>query len=309
MAFDKLVDGTQLDSDLTSIANAIRTKSGGNGQLSFPNGFVNEIGNISTSGYSVADILNRVAPAGAITMSRNPYLYEFYNNTALTSVTFSGTGIGGHAFENCTALKTFVASQNTAMADNIFSGCTNLENADSHLGESSSYVFQNCKKLTTVNLPRLTSLGRNVFYGCTGLTTVTLSGCTTAGNDAWFSGCTALTSVTLSDSFNGQIKASAFANCSSLPIIDCKKASAINASAFSGATSLTKIILRKTGSITTLANVNAFNNTPFANGGTGGTIYVPSALISTYQTASNWSTVYGYGTITFTAIEGSPYAT
>lgn len=48
MAVDKLVDSTQLNTDLTSVANAIRAKSGGSSQLAFPNGFVSEIGNIST---------------------------------------------------------------------------------------------------------------------------------------------------------------------------------------------------------------------------------------------------------------------
>lgn len=47
MAYDKLVDSAQLDADLTSVANAIRTKSGTSSQLSFPNGFVSEINNIS----------------------------------------------------------------------------------------------------------------------------------------------------------------------------------------------------------------------------------------------------------------------
>ena len=50
MAVDKLVDSTQLDSDLSSVANAIRAKSGGSGQLAFPAGFVSEIGNISSGG-------------------------------------------------------------------------------------------------------------------------------------------------------------------------------------------------------------------------------------------------------------------
>ena len=52
MSVDKLVDSTQLDSDLTSVANAIRTKSGGSGQLAFPSGFVSEIGNIPSGGGS-----------------------------------------------------------------------------------------------------------------------------------------------------------------------------------------------------------------------------------------------------------------
>ena len=50
MAVDKLVDSSQLDSDLTSVANAIRAKSGGSGQLAFPAGFVSEIGNIPSGG-------------------------------------------------------------------------------------------------------------------------------------------------------------------------------------------------------------------------------------------------------------------
>ena len=50
MSLDKLVDSTQLDSDLTSVANAIRAKSGGSGQLAFPSGFVSEIGNIPSGG-------------------------------------------------------------------------------------------------------------------------------------------------------------------------------------------------------------------------------------------------------------------
>lgn len=47
MAVDKLVDSTQLDADLTSVANAIRTKGGTSAQMAFPAGFVQAIGAIS----------------------------------------------------------------------------------------------------------------------------------------------------------------------------------------------------------------------------------------------------------------------
>ena len=46
MSADKLVDSVQLDADLTSIANAIRTKGGTSGQLAFPNGFVSAVQNL-----------------------------------------------------------------------------------------------------------------------------------------------------------------------------------------------------------------------------------------------------------------------
>lgn len=50
MALDKLVDSSQLDSNLTSIANAIRTKGGTSAQLAFPAGFVSAIDAIPTGG-------------------------------------------------------------------------------------------------------------------------------------------------------------------------------------------------------------------------------------------------------------------
>lgn len=46
----KLVNATELDANLTSVANAIRAKSGGSGTLAFPNGFVSEIQSIPTGG-------------------------------------------------------------------------------------------------------------------------------------------------------------------------------------------------------------------------------------------------------------------
>ena len=64
-----------------------------------------------------------------------------------------------------------------------------------------------------------------------------------------------------------------------------------------------------------MANTNAFNSTPFASGGTGGTIYIPETLYNhlgdgtalDYKSATNWSVIDAYGTITWAKIEGSPY--
>lgn len=88
----------------------------------------------------------------------------------------------------------------------------------------------------------------------------------------------------------------------------CTVAAAIAANAFANCYKLQTLILRKSDTICTLANVSAFNNTPIRGyNSLTGTIYVPSALISTYQTATNWSTIYGEGHVTFAAIEGSEY--
>lgn len=50
MALDKLVDSTQLDAGLASVAGAIRTKGGTSAQLQFPAGFVSAVEAIPTGG-------------------------------------------------------------------------------------------------------------------------------------------------------------------------------------------------------------------------------------------------------------------
>ena len=50
MAFDTVVDGTQLEADLTSVANAIRAKTGGSADLTFPSGFVSAIAGVPSDG-------------------------------------------------------------------------------------------------------------------------------------------------------------------------------------------------------------------------------------------------------------------
>lgn len=66
MAVDKLVDSTQLNSDLTSIANAIRTKGGISAQLAFPSGFVTAIENIETGDGQPTEV---IVPEQSITTS------------------------------------------------------------------------------------------------------------------------------------------------------------------------------------------------------------------------------------------------
>ena len=77
---------------------------------------------------------------------------------------------------------------------------------------------------------------------------------------------------------------------------------------FSNARKLSILIIRKP-SIPSIGNINVFNGTPFASNGTGGTLYVPQALISSYQSATNWSTILGYANNQILPIEGSIYET
>lgn len=80
MAVDKLVDSTQLDSDLTSVANAIRTKGGTSASLAFPSGFVSAINAISGGGGSSYTLLN----SGSYTLASD-------SSTMSIPVAYSGT--------------------------------------------------------------------------------------------------------------------------------------------------------------------------------------------------------------------------
>lgn len=82
----------------------------------------------------------------------------------------------------------------------------------------------------------------------------------------------------------------------------------ITGNCLNGCTKLNTLIIRKP-SVVSLPNINVFTNTPFASGKAGGTLYVPNSLISSYQSASNWSTILGYANNQILPIEGSIYET
>ena len=134
---------------------------------------------------------------------------------------------------------------------------------------------QGATNLVTVNLPNVTSLDSYAFYGCSGLVTAKLPKLTSVSTQAFYT-------------------------CTKLQHADCGNLGNIPAQTFNACSVLTELILRKTGSICTLSNANGVSNTPIGKG--TGYVYVPSALIETYKTATNWSTFADQ----FRAIEDYP---
>ena len=101
---------------------------------------------------------------------------------------------------------------------------------------------------------------------------------------------------------------SVFIHCDYAKVIDLYKytGASISTNFFYRCKSLNTLILRNTA-LVPLGSLTAFTYTPFASGGTGGTLYVPSSLIATYQSATNWSTILGYENNQILPIEGSIY--
>lgn len=145
----------------------------------------------------------------------------------------------------------------------------------------------------------------NLFSECNTITSINLS--LTGAGPSWFFNCKGLVTAILKIT-NNNYATSFFNSCTNLEIADLD-VTAIKATMFNSNNKLQTVILRNTN-VVTLDNISAFQNTPVRGyNGLTATIYVPSDLISSYQTASNWSTIYSAGYVTFAAIEGSAYET
>ena len=276
--------------DLVSIADVIREKAGIDGDLVLPTGIVDATDNI------VADVsINDMLTIGLPKISGN--------------VIFTGTDLPFGAFAGNTGITSFTGNNMTKVFDRA-----KFNNAHGY-----AYTFMNCTNLQAVTMPNVTTFAYQdaAFYGCTNLRTFNIPFeriASFGGNNAFYN-CTHLPSLVL-PAFNDNFNQWMFYNCTSMEYVDVGAGltgdKSIAANAFNGCSSLDTLIIRggTNGSRKmTLGNISAFANTPFASAGTGGTLYVPSALVSTYQSATNWSTILGYTNNSIQAIEGSIYET
>ena len=264
------------DTNLTAVANAIRTKGGTSAQLEFPDDFVSAIGDIQTGGGMTVEPLS-VTENGT---------YTAPTGKAYSPVTVNVSGGG---------TDTLLALENNTL--------TSWTSTAAAVG---TYLFYNKTALTSVSYPNATVVGQNAFYNCAGLKTVSLPSVTRFELSAFY-GCSSLESITINPSFAGTGQGAAFRGCSSLTVFDWRYGSSIQSNQFKECTKLATVILRRANTVCALENVNAFTGTPFASNGTGGTLYVPQDLIASYQSANNWKTILGYANNQIKAIEGSIY--
>lgn len=258
-------------------------------------------------------------PNGITSIGRN----AFYDctNLALTSLPSGITTISQYCFHGCTRLAlTSLPSGVTTIEQYAFYECSGLALASLPSGISTipAYAFYNCYAVTISSLPdAVTYIGAYAFRGCESMTSISGNGAiTTLGSNAFYGLAGHLSQLkyarfpnmavsSLGTVFGSSTEANA---CQQLELADIGSTAAIAADAFRRCYKLQTLILRKSDAICTLANISAFTSTPIRGyNSLSGTIYVPSALISTYQTATNWSTIYAEGHVTFAAIEGSEY--
>jgi hypothetical protein len=266
MAIDKAIDSTQLDSDLTSVANAIRTKGGTSASLAFPAEFVSAINAISGGGSDTLSetLLGTISAVDTTASRTTPYL-----------------------FYGCTALKTVNYPNAEAMKNYMFGGCSALESLSAGAATSiESRCFDGCSKMGTLYLPNVTAVNGGYNFNNSGY------------SSGWVVVLPALTSISTDGFRHCKINAVDIgAGLSTIPN-RCFYATGTN-------DRYDIIILRRTSGVVALSSSNSLT----LYSGTHSDVYVPSALKSIYETASNWSTLVGAGSVTFHAIEGSIYET
>lgn len=199
-----------LDSTLTSIANAIRSKTGGSATMT-PGQMPAQIMSIPSGGgvgipreVSAQGVFQMPSqsfafslPTGVTSIGASALKYAFYNGSGATSVDFSTvTKASANACEYAFYFNTGITSVDLSSLTtvegyafcNAFFRCTSLVSVDisslATVNANANYAFdcafQNCTSLTSVNLSSLKDVrGSSTLAGC-------------------FTSCSALTSIDLS---------------------------------------------------------------------------------------------------------------
>lgn len=242
------------------------------------------------SGYSIDDIADGTEPSGDIVLTTNKIRYgAFAYTTELASVSMPNvTTIDYNAFSH-SGLSSIYAPLITSpyYAQDAFS-YTNLTkitdvefpNLESCNKNGTSNFFQYCTRVTKIFLPKLTEAGTGTFRYQTALQTAVFP------------------------NFTGYCGQTAFEHNTAMTAVDMKSPSSFGNNAFNTCSNLSVIVFRGS-TVPSVGNLNVFSATPFASNGSGGTLYVPSSMISSYQSASNWSTILGYANNQIKSIEST----
>lgn len=263
--------------DVTALAQAVVDVSGGTGE------------------WTSIGVANASEPNGAITINGAIAAYGLYGRTGITSI--SGvTAIGTYGLYGCTSLASVDLTNITgSFSQYCLANCTSLTSITSDTTANVyAYIIAN-SGVEEVNLPYSGSVGNvsaqgNAFRNCPKLKRVFMSR-------------SAMNAGTSYQNTPGDF-------CRNSPLLEVADIGWLAAnqwkSMFTDCPNLRTIIARGTARVPTLSawSLAAFGGV-YSNP-TESTIYVPSALISSYQTATNWASAYAAG-VTFAPIEGSIY--
>lgn len=172
--------------------------------------------------------------------------------TTVRAHLFHSSSLTSVDFPNATSIATYGFAYSNGLTELYFPSVTSI-------GDT---AIRECTNLVTLDCPKLLTIGNSTARGCTSLENLNLPSCTKVSNITFY-------------------------GCSKLAKVDFPKVTSIGSQAFYNCSILETLILRS-GTRCSLSATNALTNTPIAKG--TGYIYVPSTLIESYKTATNWTT-------------------
>lgn len=228
----------------------------------------------------------------------------FYNASNLGTASFPKCSfIDMGAFYGCWSLSTAYFPCCTLIEGSAFNKALNLSNLTFSMCETiNNYAFYWCSALASVSMSQCKYLDRNAFYSCINLTKVSLPACEVVGSYA-FGRCYNLSKIRLPACTN--ISSGAFNECPKLQFADFPVCESI-AEFGLRCPSLSDLRLGAS-KVCILETSTVLASTPFAGNSSyfSGTphIYVPSSLITAYQSATNWVYYSSY----FSSLENAPF--
>ena len=244
--------------------------------------------------------------------------------TALYEPSASVVGYGNTLFAGTSLSLVSLPEVEAIWSGGAFGGCTNLREIFLPKCSVIYQAFQGCGALTELSLPACEGIYDSAFNGCTGLQYVSLPSCRYVNFSNWFgaarnnlkaiycpssvvyfghlagmfNGCSNLSFFEVP--YMGTVSSSMF-TATGLSRFVMMSGTYINTQAFGGCSKLTELYLGYYNNDSTYSYVIGidYGSTTFALGGTPiqsgeGVIYVPSTMLSAYQSDYHWSSVSAY---------------
>lgn len=241
--------------------------------------------NIGNNAFSYCGLLSSVAIPDGVTGIGN---YAFADCYSLDNVTIPNgvTSIGDSAFSGCAITSILIPDGVTTIGNSAFYYCralasVTIPNSVTTIGDN---AFSNCRALTDIELPSsVTSIGDGAFKYCCSLSNIVLPMGITRIVDSAFYSCQSIASITIPDGITS-IGSSAFYNCYSIASVTIPNSvNKLWGSAFSYCYGMSAYYFQSIEP-PALSDGNVFRGIP-----DDCVIYVPSASVDTYKTATNWS--------------------
>ena len=311
MAYDKVIDSSKLDSDLTSVADAIRSKGGTSEALAFPAGFVSAIEAIEAGGGGGG---GEVTPPTTPTDGKTRvYIHLEHGRTSpMLGVCPKGTvtvdwGDGTEpdtlTGTSTTTVKWTPNHEYTAPGDYVIAltvegtmGFYGNGSNDQYSGvlryariaDTRNLAYQNAVQKVDIG-EGVTSIGGSAFQNCSSLASITIpEGVTSIGNRAFYS-CPSLASITIPEGVTS-IDTYAFYSCPSLASITIPEGvTSIGTYAFYSCSGMRYYDFTASASVPALSSTNAFSGIP-----SDCQMLIPAALYDEWSAATNWATYAKY---------------